>query len=105
MNTLYLVLILLALFFVFKPSGYVAASADTILSTAQIQNLINLPGSDIRHRCAAQYYSSLNIKSKAIHRMGHAQFLNTYVKPIQSKGLSFDQGFLKCLVSNNAKLT
>jgi hypothetical protein len=106
MKTLYLIVILVVLYLILKPAGYVAASGETILSTIQIQKLLNIQGSDMRHRCAAQNYGrALNMKNTGIQSMPHLQFINNYVTPLMANGLSLDQGFLKCCTASGVKLT
>lgn len=111
MKTQYIILLLIVLYFVLKPSGYVAMNPDyTMFTQAQIQKLLDIPGSDIRHRCAALNYARpLNMKTKAIIRMPHVPFITNYIKPLllaeQNNTLGkLDSMYMTCLRNNNVSM-
>jgi len=110
MKTQYIILLLIVLYFVLKPSGYAIDPSLSMFTQAQIQTLLNIPGSDIRHRCAAQIYGrNLNMKTTAITRMSHTPFINNYIKPllIGEQNMTYgklDAAYLACLRQNNVSM-
>jgi hypothetical protein len=111
MKTQYIILLLIVLYFVLKPSGYALDPSTTMFTQAQLQKLLNIPGSDLRHRCAAQSYGqALNMKSTAITRMTHSQFMTNYVNPLMGAEQNgtygkLDSVYLTCLRNNHVSLS
>jgi len=103
MRTFYLLVILVLIYLLVKPSGYVAASPNTLFSRLQLNNLLKrLSTSGPVYDCVKNAYGALSLNTALVGTgspINNTTFMNQYVNLIPtSNAKQYDANFRSCLL-------